>query len=144
MMTRGELQDALWGDLQRQFVKVGITNTDDAGNLESPLDSTLIALGTSYADRATGTVADGDESTARVLARYYGLSAVYLAALGSVDISVSAPGVSKSANQYVKDLEKALDVAKANAAPYLPDDGSWGIGSFSLDFIEPGCYGGVS
>ena len=136
-MSRAQLSAALWGLLQRQFTEVGIENEDSTGNLKEPVDFTLLALGTSYDDLTTGTVASADVGKAMIVARFYGLQAAYDAALGRVDMSVGAPSVSKSGNQYVKDLAAALAIAETRAKPYLPDTGAFGFATLILDHIEP-------
>ena len=139
-LSRAELQASLWGTLQRPFTEVGIANTDTTGNLKEPLDATLYAMGTAYADLTTGTIADGSEFDALKVARYYGLSAIYDAALNRVDVRLTDEDMSRSDtwSQFVKNLKDARDEAKADAAPFLPADGSWGAGSLSLGFIPLG------
>ena len=65
-MSRAQLSAALWGLLQRQFTEVGIENEDSTGNLKEPVDFTLLALGTSYDDLTTGTVASADVGKAMI------------------------------------------------------------------------------
>ncbi len=144
-MTRAELRDQLWGVLQAQFAEVGMANADSSGNLKETLDLTLLALGVAFGDVATGAVATGDEGRALLLGMYYGLERVYWAALQRVDVSTSvgSPSVSRSesGSQYVRALETALERARVNAAPFLPEEAaaSWGSGRISLDFLQPGC-----
>jgi hypothetical protein len=142
-MSRAQLAANLWGLLQRQFTEVGISNEDSTGNLKEPVDFTLLALDVDFDDLATGSVASADVSKALTVARYYGLRAIYDAALYRVDYqqSVGAPSVSKQENrsQYVRQLEEALKRAKADAEPYLPETGAgaFGFATLVLDHIEP-------
>ncbi len=136
-MNRAALAAALWGDLQRPFTEVGITNADTSGNLKEPLDKTFRALGTAWGDEATATVADGSEAAALSVAVYYGWEAVVTAAANLVDGSVGAPQVSESSSQLFANYTKQRDAAKRDALAYLPDDGAFSIGAIVMDFIEP-------
>lgn len=137
-LSRAQLAAALWGTLQRQFQEVGIENEDSTGNLKEAVDSTLLALGTEYDELETATVGSGDESKALIVARYHGLQAVYDAALSMVDTTIDAPNTSVRWSQYAANLENALTRAEAVAAPYMATvDSGWGVGSLSLDYIEP-------
>jgi hypothetical protein len=142
-MSRAQLAANLWGLLQRQFQEVGISNEDSTGNLKEPVDSTLLALEVDYSDLPTAEVANADVIKAVTLSRYYGLRAIYDAALYRVDyqMSVGAPSASKQENrsQYVRQLEESLKRAKAEADPYLPETGAaaFGFGVIALDHIEP-------
>lgn len=137
-MSRAQLAAALWGTLQRQFTEVGIENSDDAGNLKEPLDSTLLALGTAYADLSDGEVDTGDEAAALAIVEYQGLRAA-LRAYNKVDTTIDAPTVTVRWSQLGDKLRK--DVADAavivSAALSERNGGSWGVGSLSLGFIEP-------
>ena len=131
-MSRADLHAFLWGQLQTQFLEVGKTDDDTSGNLKEPLDSTFVALGTSYGDVGTATVSDEDTAKALVLVRFYGLTSIYDAALNRIDEqkSVGAPSVSLSQNksQFVRQLENALFRAKEQAAPFLPSGAKWIVG----------------
>ena len=141
-LSRAELATELWGWMQRSFTEVGITNSDTSGNLKEPLDATLQVFDVAYADLSSGSIADGTERRAINVAVYYGYMAVLVAAeqRATTSISVSAPSVSKSVNwsDYVTNITKAMERAKAIAAPDLPSDSTWGSGSLSLEFV-PGC-----
>lgn len=137
-MSRAQLAANLWGLLQRQFTEVGISNEDSTGNLKEPVDFTLLALGTSYADLASGTVDDGDESDALTIARYQGLRTVYDAALAKVDVTIDAPNTSVKWSQYAAAIEKALNAAKAEALPLMATAvNPFGFATIALDHIEP-------
>lgn len=140
-MSRAQLTAALWGTLQRQFTEVGITNTDDSGNLKEPVDSTLLALGVAYSVLASGDadlIADGDEHKALIVARAYGLSTILDAALNTFDESIDAPNTTIKRSQFVTNIERALARANADAAPFISTAPSaWGAGTISLDYIEP-------
>ena len=117
-----------------------MANTDTTGNLKEPVDETFVALGVSYDDLATATVAPADQQAAMILSRYYGLLSVYDAALNRVDkqTSVGAPSVSKSENysQFVRQLENALFRARENAKPFLPSGATWAFGDLSLGIYQ--------
>ena len=136
-MTRGEMQDALWGDLQWGFTEVGITNTDDSGNLKEPLDRALLALGTSYSDLATGEAADGDEYTALAILHYTGLQTIYNAALAKVDVTIDAPNTSVKWSQFVANIAAALMEAKAEATPLMTTTvSSWVATSVNTGYLD--------
>lgn len=137
-MSRAQLAANLWGLLQRQFTEVGIENEDSTGNLKEPIDFTLLALGTSYADLSSGTVDDGDEHDALTIARYQGLRSVYDAALAKVDVTIDAPNTSVKWSQYAAAIEKALTAAKAEALPLMATAvNPFGFATIALDHIEP-------
>lgn len=137
-MSRAQLAANLWGLLQRQFTEVGIENEDSTGNLKEPVDFTLLALGTSYADLASGTVDDGSEADALTIARYQGLRSVYDAALAKVDVTIDAPNTSVKWSQYAAAIEKALTAAKAEALPLMATAvNPFGFATIALDHIEP-------
>jgi hypothetical protein len=140
-MTRAQLAADLWGMLQRQFAEADIANEDSTGNLKEPVDSTLLALGVDYAELATAEVANSDVVKARILARYYGLSAVYDAVLNSVDVQVDAPNVNLRRSQRVANLKAAVDAARAVALPFISveNEGSWFVGSVDLGITQPSC-----
>jgi hypothetical protein len=143
-LSRAELATELWGWLQRSFVEVGITNSDTSGNLKEPLDATLSVFDVAYSDLMSGAISDGAERRAINVAVYYGYAAILVAAETRVtsSISVSAPSVSKSVNwsDYVQNITKAMERARAIAAPDLPSDATWGSGSMSLGFVSGGRY----
>lgn len=137
-MSRAQLAANLWGLLQRQFTEVGIENEDSTGNLKEPVDFTLLALGTSYDDLASGTVDDGSEADALTIARYQGLRTVYDAALAKVDVTIDAPNTSVKWSQYAAAIEKALTAAKAEALPLMATAvNPFGFATIALDHIEP-------
>lgn len=136
-MSRAQLAAELWGRLGTQFTEAGITNIETTGNLKEPVDSTLLALGISYSDLATGTVADADIPRAIALASYFGYVKLIHAVAHtgtSRTISVGAPSVSKSENRadYIRSLERLRDAAKAEADDLSPGRGTWAFGDLSL------------
>lgn len=140
-MGRAQLSAELWGRLQRQFAEAGIDNTDTTGNLKEPVDSALMALGTSYSDLPSGTVADTDITQAIAWAVYFGYVAVLHAVAHTgtaISKSVGAPSVSKSENRadYIKSLERLRDAAYASASALAPGD-AWAFGDMNLGILSP-------
>lgn len=135
-MSRAQLAGELWGNLGTLFIEAGIENEDVTGHLKEPVDHTLMTLGVSYGDLATGTVGDTNVPQAIAWAMYFG----YVKLLQTVahtgvttSVSVGAPSVSKSENRgdYIRSLERLRDAAKAEAES-LMSSGTWAFNTLDL------------
>lgn len=142
-MSRAVLMERIWADYQDDLQRASLVKEDTTGNLKEPIDDTLTALGIAYNDLEAGAVPDGSEAKAILLARFYVLQKVWRWAKGQIDIQVDAPTVRLSRSQFFDHVTAELADAKAAASPFIPtaNESTWGVGTISLDFLEPSCWG---
>lgn len=138
-MSRAAAVTLLGGIYAQQLTEAGLTATDDAANLGPAIDDALLALGTSYDDIATATVASADAQGYRVLLGYFGLARILNAVTHRVNISGGNPSASKSSSQYPDRLRAQLaDMAKQAANYGLSVGATWqGATTIDFDFLEP-------
>ncbi len=134
-MSREAAADYLGNSLASWFTETGINPTDDPGSLAEIIDDALLAIGTDYDDLSTAVVSDDIAGYRKVL-RYVALLKVQGSYL-KADVSISTPGVSKRHGSVMEALANAVESAKQDAAPWMTTSGKWGVGTISLDFIEP-------
>ena len=117
-MSRVAASTYLTSQFQQTFEAAGVAY-DMSGGLDPIVDQALLWLGTSYSDLPTATVDDQDTPGFIALLRYAALTRIYDAVLSFVDVQISDPNVSKSRNQFVKNLESAVARAKGDADPFI-------------------------
>ena len=137
-LSRNNAADYIAAQLGTLLTEAGVGPEDLSGQLKEPIDQALMMTGVAYGDLPDAEVDDADALGFLAVLEYATLMRIHRSVLNRVTISMSEPGISKQRGQIIDNLNKAIEVAKANAMPFILQgvDG-FSTGVISLDFIEP-------
>lgn len=136
-MTRAELLAYLNAEYTALIREAQLGTTDVAAGLKYPLDSAFRRLGVAEDSLSSATTTEVE--AAQALGDYYTLRRIARALATRVDFgSTAVEGNRPKVFEHIESLMK--DAAKTCASlgyAVDSDGGGWGVGTLSLDFVEP-------
>lgn len=137
-MTRAELLAYLNAEYATLIREAQMLTTDAAGGLKYPMDSAFRRLGVAEDSLSSATTTNVE--AAQALGDYYTLRRIARTLATRVDFGATViEGDRPKVFEHIESLMNAAAKTAASLGYAVDSDGGgWGVGTLSLDFVEPG------